>query len=58
MVRHMIQYKDDYSDNVFLNFDYDYKFIHNFVGQGMYERSYYCINIAHIAVILWGYVLI
>lgn len=29
-----------------------------FVGNGLHERYYYCINIAYISVILWGYVII
>ena len=28
------------------------------MGKGLHERYYYCINIAYISAILWGYVLI
>ena len=28
------------------------------VGKGMHEQYSYCRNVAHISVILWGYVLI
>ena len=31
---------------------------HAFEGKGLHEWYYYCRNIAHISVILWGYVLI
>ena len=32
--------------------------LRKFVGKGLHERYYYCINIAYISAILWGYVLI